>query len=223
MRTIYYTHELAAQRKMLPRPCPICGLTYGTLRIIVFNKKHGSSRHPIFSIGHYSPTMYEKKEKSVTEITGPGYNDYRVIKKPVKTRGKVWHSFQIDASYRGEFVMLPFGTKSIYSYELMVNLGIKSSIPLEVIFFELSQFRDRRSMAFPFPNWLYEKVKKYGWQLGEKEPKYRELVPGHIFEVPRLRRNWRRIDRFELAGQFPADLEIKNLKDNILNEKMLDG
>ena len=68
---------MPATRKPLPRPCPLCGRSYGTVKIDFSEHKRTIRIH----IGHYSKFLYKNKRG----ISG----------KKSKNRGKVFCNFKI--------------------------------------------------------------------------------------------------------------------------------
>jgi hypothetical protein len=81
----YCTHHMPAKKKLLPRPCPICGDKFGTYQFILFNSRYKFSRQYLTCrIRHYSPEVHaevtrRKKERKVT----------------LTVYEKRWHSFQV--------------------------------------------------------------------------------------------------------------------------------
>jgi hypothetical protein len=85
---------MPAHKKLLPRPCPQCGLENGGMRWVIFNPRYSNSRdyndrpYPILRISHYSKEYYGLASK-----------------KYKKNRTKIWHNFQMSSLHgiqRGE-------------------------------------------------------------------------------------------------------------------------
>ena len=70
------------KKKLLPRPCPICGNLYGTIQIEIFS----TSRNVICRIGHYDPKQYQKKSKL----------------REKNPSGKKWCSFNVSSVFAQE-------------------------------------------------------------------------------------------------------------------------
>jgi len=73
---------MPAKRRLLPRPCPICGKENGTVQIIIW---HNSFRVNC-RIGHYDSKKYQKPSTP----------------KEKRRRGKTWCYFLIDESFAKE-------------------------------------------------------------------------------------------------------------------------
>jgi len=73
---------MPAKKKLLPRPCPICGDLYGTVQILIFS----TSQNVICRIGHYDSKKYRHPS----------------TEKEKKSRGKTWCSFNISRWYAEE-------------------------------------------------------------------------------------------------------------------------
>jgi len=73
---------MPAKKKLLPRPCPICGNLYGSIQIVIFS----SSSNLICRIGHYDKEKYQ--------------NPSNVRER--KSRGKKWCSFNISRLFAKE-------------------------------------------------------------------------------------------------------------------------
>jgi len=71
--------SVPAKRKLLPRPCPLCGSLYGSIQIVIFS----SSGNVTCRIGHYDSKKY-LKPSTVREK---------------RSRGKRWCSFKINSSF----------------------------------------------------------------------------------------------------------------------------
>jgi len=76
------THQMPAKKKLLPRPCPICGNLYGTIQIVIFS----TSRNVICRIGHYDSEKYQNPSTA----------------RERKSRGKKWCSFNISRLFAQE-------------------------------------------------------------------------------------------------------------------------
>jgi hypothetical protein len=94
---IAYARELhtvpitPAKRKLLPKPCPICGDKYGMFQLVLFNSKYKFSRHNITCrIRHYNSGLHAQIRKNIRKGKGA-----RTLYK-----GQ-WHSFQMDESVKG--------------------------------------------------------------------------------------------------------------------------
>ncbi len=73
---------MPAKKKMLPRPCPLCGKENGTVQIVIFS----SSMEVTCRIAHYDSKKY------LNPSTG----------REKKGRGKEWCNFQIKKSFAEE-------------------------------------------------------------------------------------------------------------------------
>ena len=100
------THQMPAKKKLLPRPCPICGNLYGTIQIVIFS----TSRNVICRLGHYDSEKYQ--------------NPSTVREK--KSRGKRWCSFKINRTFISDNI-LPL--EQDYEDLTSGNLGRRKSIP----------------------------------------------------------------------------------------------
>jgi len=82
---------MPAERKPLPRPCPLCCRENGSIRITIYNPKYSYTPNDkeriILCIGHYNPELYRLSKKRESKFTGREW-------KP----GKVWHNFKIQLS-----------------------------------------------------------------------------------------------------------------------------
>ena len=95
---------MPAKRRLLPKPCPICGKDNGTVQIIIFS----TSKSVICRIGHYDSETYLKSQKERE-----------------KRRRKKWCNFTIDRCFVEENI-LPFEQDK---YDLMIGkLGKRKSI-----------------------------------------------------------------------------------------------
>jgi len=73
---------MAAKKKILPRPCPLCGKKNGTVQIVIFS----TSMEVICRIAHYDSEKYQNPS-SVREK---------------RSRGKKWCSFKIQKLFAEE-------------------------------------------------------------------------------------------------------------------------
>ena len=73
---------MPAKKKILPRPCPLCGKKNGTVQIVIFS----TSMEVICRIGHYDSKKF--------------LNPSTVREK--RSRGKKWCSFKINRSFAEE-------------------------------------------------------------------------------------------------------------------------
>ena len=96
---------MPAKRKILPRPCPLCGKENGTVQIVIW---HNSSRVNC-RIGHYDSKIFQKPSTP----------------REKRRRGKKWCYFLMDES---------FAKKNIFPLEqdmedlYVGNLGKRKSI-----------------------------------------------------------------------------------------------
>lgn len=76
---------MPAHKKLLPRPCPQCGLEYGGMQFVIFNPEYSNSwkynkvPYIILRISHYSKEHYNSSSKNIK-----------------KNRTKIWHNFRIS-------------------------------------------------------------------------------------------------------------------------------
>lgn len=96
---------MPAKRRLLPRPCPICGKDNGTVQIVLFyNSFRVNCR-----IGHYDSKTYKNPETS----------------KEKRKRGKTWCYFLIDEFFAKEKIFpLEQDMDDLYGG----NLGKRKSI-----------------------------------------------------------------------------------------------
>lgn len=73
---------MPAKKKMLPRPCPLCGKENGTVQIIIFS----TSMEVTCRIGHYDSKKYLNPSTD----------------REKRSRGKKWCSFNIKKSFAEE-------------------------------------------------------------------------------------------------------------------------
>jgi len=107
---------MPAKRKLLPRPCPKCGSSFGTIQIVYLPavrtkiikkideearkvikksvKISGSSRGFVIRIGHYVPEHYEEVKKSNDNPFN--YASEEDKKKRLRTSQRRWCSFRSD-------------------------------------------------------------------------------------------------------------------------------
>jgi len=96
---------MPAKRRLLPRPCPICGKENGTVQIIIFS----TSKSVTCRIGHYDSEMY--------------LNPY--TKREKSRRGKRWCNFTMDRFFAEENILpLEQDMDDLY----FGNLGKRKSI-----------------------------------------------------------------------------------------------
>jgi len=82
---------MSAKRKLLPRPCPKCGSSYGTIQLVYFPR--GKDEF-LFRVGHYVPEYYEEVKK---ENDSPfNYASEEEKKERLKLSERVWCSFRSD-------------------------------------------------------------------------------------------------------------------------------
>lgn len=112
------------KRKLLPQPCPQCGLDYGTCRIIVFK---GKPNRVVLAIGHYKSLLY-KIPYYYESVSGKTYynrnSPYDIpagYKEKVKGR-KEWHNFGLNFCYNRK---ITFGFKSSRLFRLSRGLFYK--------------------------------------------------------------------------------------------------
>ncbi len=71
--------SMPAKKKLLPRPCPVCGSLYGTIQIVIFF----SSGNVRCRIGHYDSKKYKNPSTA----------------REKRSRGKRWCKFKINSSF----------------------------------------------------------------------------------------------------------------------------
>ena len=69
---------MPAPKKLLPRPCPQCGLKNGGMQWVIFNPRYSNSYeyneipYLILRIGHYSKELYDsvfqEKEENMAQL-----------------------------------------------------------------------------------------------------------------------------------------------------------
>lgn len=75
---------MPAPKKLLPRPCPQCGLENGGMQWVIFNPRYSNSYeynkipYSILRISHYSKELYDLSSKK---------------------KKKIWHNFRIFPFY----------------------------------------------------------------------------------------------------------------------------
>jgi len=85
---------LPAKRYILPKPCPECGLNYGSLRIGIFSGRSKTS--VLIRVKHYNPFGYaEIKRKSKGSII----QDKNKLKKEFMKKQQKWCSVRIDKKF----------------------------------------------------------------------------------------------------------------------------
>jgi len=82
---------MPAKRKLLPRPCPMCSSSYGTIQTVYFP---GGKDEFLFRIGHYVPEKY-------TEVKQENENPYNYAsdeekEKKLKLSERLWCSFRSE-------------------------------------------------------------------------------------------------------------------------------
>jgi hypothetical protein len=110
---------MPAPKKLLPRPCPQCGLENGGMQWVIFNPRYSNSYeyntrpYSILRISHYSKELYDLSSKK---------------------KKKIVHNFRIFLFYRIR-VETEFGeTKHIHLDEIFndPNFYLRKSITLPV-------------------------------------------------------------------------------------------
>lgn len=145
---------MPAPKKLLPRPCPQCGLENGGCQWVIFNprfykkkmyysnKNHGWS---VWEIPKYRQDSYDRYGPYVIlRISHYSKEQYSPASKySKKNRTKIWHTFQMP-----------------YAYD-SVDVG-RESVKLSEIF-NRNSFKLKHSISFPMSNGWFEYIKKNGW------------------------------------------------------------
>ena len=134
---------MPAKRKSLPRPCPKCGKSYGTIQIVIF---FDYNRNVICRIGHYDADGYRKIKKiNKLKRLDPKNHDNN-FQKDVRIKQRKWCSFRIDRKF-AEFYILPLDDDFEY-LENGKHVG-----------------RFRKSITYPKPSFLGAAIKEKGWHM----------------------------------------------------------
>ena len=145
---------MPAPKKLLPRPCPQCGLENGGCQWVIFNprfykkkmyysnKNHGWS---VWEIPKYRQDSYDRYGPFVIlRISHYSKEQYSLASKySKKNRTKIWHTFQ-----------MPYAFDS-------VDVG-RESVKLDEIFNRIG-FKLKHSISFPLSKGWFEYIKKNGW------------------------------------------------------------
>ncbi len=134
---------MPARRKPLPRPCPKCGKSYGTMQIIIFVNKY--KENVVCRIGHYDAEGYKKINK-INKIKKVNLEniDYN-FQKDVRAKQRKWCSFRINKEY------------------------VETILPLDEDFEYLENQRRispfRKSITYSYLPNFKELIKKKGWHM----------------------------------------------------------
>lgn len=79
---------MPAKTKLLPEPCPVCGVKNGTIQVGIID---GLVR---FRIGHYNPEKYQRAKTSFN-TRNIGLSADEKEKKSLRSSGREWHNFLI--------------------------------------------------------------------------------------------------------------------------------
>ncbi|MGI0010383.1 MAG: hypothetical protein ACREAE_03180 [Nitrosopumilaceae archaeon] len=124
---------MPAKRKLLPRPCPKCGLEYGTIELVLTGSYHSPV---ICRIGHYSKSLYTYS---------------KIVKKHVDSKKqwikqRAWCSFRLNDGY------------SIHHHERHWEIR-QFKNDYEKL---MSRYRLKMLRIKP-PEWFLREVQKDGW------------------------------------------------------------
>ena len=127
---------MPAHKKLLPRPCPQCGLENGGMQWVIFNPRFSNSYeynkrpYAILRISHYSSEFYNLSSNKVK-----------------RNRTKIWHNFR----------MLSFP-----GIRRETESGESKHLDLNEIFDEYD-YKFKPSITLPVPKVYFDSWKKYGW------------------------------------------------------------
>ncbi len=159
---------MPAKRSLLPRPCPICGKSYGTMQVIIFldYRENVTCR-----IGHYDAEAYKKIKKiHKTQMLNPANsNDH--FQQEIRIMQRHWCSFRIDKNF-AETHIIPLEDDIEFLEEGSGNRNFRKSITYSYI----SMLKDaiREKGWHKLPN--YSDRYRRGVYLREEYKKYKRTI-----------------------------------------------